>query len=276
MKLLYLTFLVLITSPSWAATYQAQQGDVLRIPAPISGEKLNVQAFGKSWPIYNKGGENIAWIGIHLSIKPALYNIQWTSGDTASVNQTLDTVEVQKGQFRISHITVEKKMSSFDEAALKRIRADSAAIKKAYKSPIHIHNAWPEMILPVEGIVSTPFAAQRYVNGNARSPHSGLDIAAPTGTAVKAPLAGKVLLVSDMFLNGTLVVIGHGDGLNTIYAHLNKAMVHEGDVLQKGDIFAEVGSTGRSTGPHLHWGVQFNGNKVSPKSMLSTIVKSKP
>jgi len=276
MKILFLTFLLLITTPSWATTYQAKQGDVLRIPAPISGENLNVQAFGKSWPIYNKGGKNIAWIGIHLSNKPALYHIQWTSGGAASVTQALDKVEVQKGQFRISHITVEKKMSSFDEAALKRIRADSAAIKKAYKSPIHIHNAWPEMIWPVEGIVSTPFAAQRYVNGNARSPHSGLDIAAPTGTPVKAPLAGKVLLVSDMFLNGTLVVIGHGDGLTTVYAHLNKAMVHEGDVLQKGDIFAEVGSTGRSTGPHLHWGVQFNDNKVSPKSMLNTNVASKP
>ena len=275
MKTCFLTFLLLITTPSWAATYQAKQGDVLRIAAPISGESLNVQAFGKSWPIYEKDGKHIAWIGIHLSNKPASYAIQWTSGGAASVNQALDKVDVQKGEFRISHITVEKKMSSFDEAALQRIRADSAAIKKAYQSPVSINNSWPEMILPVEGVVSTPFAAQRYVNGNARSPHSGLDIAAPTGTPVKAPLAGKVLLVSDMFLNGTLVAIGHGDGLTTVYAHLNKALVTEGTILKQGDTFAEVGSTGRSTGPHLHWGVQFNGNKVSPKSMLITNAASK-
>ena len=268
LKLFYFITILLLTQTAWAANYEAKQGDVLRIPAPINGDNLNVQAFNKSWPIYEKDGKHIAWIGIHLKNKPGTYTIQWTSGGAAGVNQATDTVDVKKGDFRISHIEVTKKMSSFDEAALKRIRADSAAIKKAYKTPVNIKPNWPEMIWPVEGVISTPFAAQRYVNGNARSPHSGLDIAAPTGTPVKAPLAGKVLLVEDMFLNGTLIAIAHGDNLTTVYAHLNKALVKEGDTLKQGDVFAEVGSTGRSTGPHLHWGVQFNGNKVDPKSML--------
>ncbi len=268
MNFFMIILLLLVTIPAWATTYQAEQGDVLRVPAPIQGNNLHVQAFNKSWPIYKKDGQYIAWIGIHLKTKPATYHIQWTSGGSASVNQALDKVEVQKGKFRISHITVEKKMSSFDKKAIQRIRADQAAIKKAYKTPVNIHNSWPAMTWPVKGIISTPFAAQRYVNGNARSPHSGLDIAAPTGTPVKAPLAGKVLLVANMFLNGTLVAIGHGDGITTVYAHLNKALVKPGDTLQQGDIFAEVGSTGRSTGPHLHWGVHFEGAKVNPKNML--------
>lgn len=268
MKTCFLTFLLLITTPSWAATYQAQQGDVLRIAAPISGENLNVQAFGKSWPIYEKDGKHIAWIGIDLKTTPNTYHIHWTAGGAARINQSTDKVEVKKGNFRVSHIKVAKKMASFDEAAIKRIRADQDAIKKAYKVPIDIYNPWPEMILPVNGVISTPFAAQRYVNGKAKSPHSGLDIAAPTGTPVIAPLAGKVLLVSNMFLNGTLVVIGHGDGLSTVYAHLHKSLVKEGDKLKQGDIFAQVGSTGRSTGPHLHWGINFGGAKVNPKTML--------
>ncbi|MDQ6983543.1 MAG: M23 family metallopeptidase, partial [Ghiorsea sp.] len=250
---------------------EAAQGDVLRIPAPIQGNNLTVRAFDKTWPVFENNGQKVAWIAVRLKTKPATYNIQWSSGGAASVSQSTDTVQVSKGNFRISRITVEKKMSSFDEAALKRIRADSAAIKKAYKTTVSIQNTWPEMIIPTEGIVSTPFAAQRYVNGNARSPHSGLDIAAPTGTPVKAPLAGEVVLVADMFLNGILLVIGHGNGINTIYAHLNKALVKQGDILKQGDVFAEVGTTGRSTGPHLHWGVQFNGNKVSPQSMLRQV-----
>ncbi|WP_038248011.1 M23 family metallopeptidase [Ghiorsea bivora] len=269
MNIFIFTLLLMFTAPAWATTYQAKQGDVLRIPAPIQGSNLHVQAFNKSWPIYQKNGQYIAWIGIHLNTKPSTYDIQWTSGNSASVNQVLDKIEVQKGEFRISHITVKKKMSSFDKKAIQRIRADQAAIKKAYKTPVNIHNSWPAMIWPVEGIISTPFAAQRYVNGHARSPHSGLDIAAPLGTPVKAPLAGKVLLVSNMFLNGTLVAIGHGDGLTTVYAHLNKALVKSGDIVQQGDVFAKVGSTGRSTGPHLHWGVHFSGAKVNPKSMLT-------
>ncbi len=252
----------------WAAHYQAAQGDVLRVPAPISGKDITVKALGKHWPVYNKDGKHIAWIGIHLSVKPATYDIHWFAGDAASVHQAVDKLDVKKGNFRISHIKVAKKMSSFDQAALKRIRADQAAIKKAYQASVDVKPQWPAMIWPVEGIVSTPFAAQRYVNGEPRSPHSGLDIAAPKGTPVKAPLAGKVLLVADMFLNGTLVAIGHGDGLTTVYAHLNKAMVKVGDDVKQGDVFAEVGSSGRSTGPHLHWGVQFHGNKVNPLAML--------
>jgi murein DD-endopeptidase MepM/ murein hydrolase activator NlpD len=227
-----------------------------------------VQAFGKSWPIYERDGKHIAWIGIHLKNKPATYDINWFAGDAASVAQATDYVEVKKGNFRISHIEVSKKMSSFDKAALKRIRADQQAIKKAYKTDVPLHPDWPEMIWPTQGVISTPFAAQRYVNGQPRSPHSGIDIAAPKGTPVKAPLAGKVLLVSDMFLNGTLIAIGHGDGLTSVYAHLSKTLVKEGDILKQGDVFAKVGSTGRSTGAHLHWGVAFKGNKIDPRTML--------
>jgi len=267
MKHLLTLLLFIIPSLSYAATYTAAQGDVLRIPAPITGNNLHIRAFGKSWPIFEKDGKHVAWVGVHLNIKPSSYPVQWSAGDAASIVQATDNIDVQKGKFRISHITVTKKMSSFDAAAIKRIRADQAAIKKTYKTKVNITNTWPEMIMPVKGIISTPFAAQRYVNDKPRSPHSGLDIAAPTGTPVKAPLAGKVLLVEDMFLNGTLVAIGHGNGITTVYAHLNKSLVKQGDTLQQGDIFAEVGSTGRSTGPHLHWGVQFNGNKISPVSM---------
>jgi len=267
---IFFIILLLASTPAWATTYQAEQGDVLRIPSPIQGNNLRVHALNKNWPIYKKNGQYIAWIGIHLKTKPATYTIQWTSNSSHSVSQALDKVKIHKGDFRVSHITVEKKMSSFDNEAIQRIHADQAAIKKAYKTLVDIHNSWPAMIWPVQGVISTPFAAQRYVNGNARSPHSGLDIAAPTGTPVKAPLAGKVLLVSNMFLNGTLIAIGHGDGITTVYAHLNKALVKPGDILQQGDVFAEVGSTGRSTGPHLHWGVHFSGAKINPKSMLTS------
>jgi len=267
-RLLFSAAVLCWAQASWGTTYQGAQGDVLRIPAPLVGNHLQVQAFGKSWPIYQHEGKAIAWVGIHLTNKPASYKVTWTAGDTDKSTQATDSIVVKKGNFRISHIEVTKAMSSFDKAALKRIRSDQAAIKRAYATPVDLHPLWPAMIWPVKGVISTPFAAQRYVNNKPRSPHSGLDIAAPTGTPVIAPLAGEVVLVEDMFLNGTLVTIAHANGLYTVYAHLNKAMVKVGDILNQGDVFAEVGTTGRSTGPHLHWGVQFNGNKISPEAML--------
>jgi len=273
-------FLCLLIQSLWvsqtlAETFTSFQGDVLRLTAPENAsEDLSIKVFGQTWPIYRHQGKQVAWVGIHLKTKPETYDITWTSNNKTADFQTWhEQVIVKKGEFRISHITVKKSMSSFDNAAIKRIIADQNAIKKTYTTPTNIKSTWPEMVWPVQGIVSTPFAAQRYVNGKPKSPHSGLDIAAPTGTLVVAPLAGEVLLVSDMFLNGTLVSIGHGDGLTTVYAHLNKAFVKEGDILKQGDTFAEVGSTGRSTGPHLHWGVHFAGAKVNPKALLNQKVQ---
>ena len=160
-------------------------------------------------------------------------------------------------------------MSVFDAAAIKRILSDQKAIKDTYDINIDIFPTFTKALMPVSGIESTPFGAQRYVNGQAKSPHSGIDIAAPKGTPVKAPLAGKILLVEDMFLNGTLIAIGHGKGLVTVYAHLSKTHVKVGEKVQAGDIIAEVGSTGRSTGAHLHWGMRFNHARINPHSLLS-------
>ncbi len=255
---------------AFANDYNIAQGDVLRLAAPQQhGQHLKVEAFGKQWPIYTFKGKQVAWIAIHLKTKPATYPIVWSNKQ-----QTWhDQVKVVQGNFRISHISVKKSMSSFNASDLKRIRADQQAIKTSYQTSIHAQPVWPEMQWPVAGIISTPFAAQRYVNGHARSPHSGIDIAAPEGTSVYAPLAGKVLLVADMYLNGNLIAIAHGDGITTIYAHLKRALVKEGQYIKAGEIFAEVGSTGRSTGPHLHWGVHFLGAKINPRSMLSPIMQ---
>jgi len=266
--LLFFLLMTFQTCLSFAGTFTATQGEVLRLEVPSqfsTNENVQIKAFGKSWPIYSHQNKRIAWVGIHLKTVPKTYQLTWVS---AKQNRK-DFIGVRKGAFRISHIQVEEKLATFDEASLKRIREDQAAIKKSYITPVDTKNSWPEMIQPVEGIISTPFAAQRYVNGNPKSPHSGLDIAAPEGTPVKAPLNGTILLVSDMFLNGNLVAIGHGDGLTTVYAHLKRALIKVGDRVNQGDIIAEVGSTGRSTGPHLHWGVHFSGAKINPKAMLN-------
>jgi len=242
----------------------AVQGDIVRVEAGVSGQHVSLRCFGKNWPIKAISKNHwTGWIGIDLAQKPGNYPIHWTS----ETQKTSGHLEVSKGHFRISRITVKEKMAVFDAKALARIHADHAALKKAYNVSVA---ATPDISIdgpPVHGIVSTPFGARRYVNGEPRSPHSGLDIAASEGTPVINPLDGRILLAESMFLNGNTVVVGHGQGLVMVYSHLKSLHIHQGAWIKAGETIGEVGQTGRATGPHLHWGVRFNGARINPNSL---------
>jgi len=121
-----------------------------------------------------------------------------------------------------------------------------------------------QLMLPVKSRISGLFGRRRVFNGEPRSPHSGLDLAAPKGTQVYAPANGKVILTGNFLFLGNAVLIEHGQGLITLYGHLSKIDVKTGDQVQRGHIIAEVGSTGRATGPHLHWSVYLNRVAVDP------------
>lgn len=117
---------------------------------------------------------------------------------------------------------------------------------------------------PIDGRVSGSFGLRRVYNGQARQPHSGIDLAAPTGTPIKAPAPGRVVLTGDFFFNGNTIFVDHGLGLITMYCHLDSFNVTEGQVVATGDVLGTVGATGRVTGPHLHWSVSLNGAMVDP------------
>lgn len=130
---------------------------------------------------------------------------------------------------------------------------------------------WQEgFIEPVKGRISGLFGGQRIMNSVKRNPHGGTDIAAPEGTPVKAAASGIVMLSApDLFYSGNVVVIDHGHGLQTIYAHLKEYDVKKGDKVKQGDIIGKVGKTGRVTGPHLHWGASLRGTRFNPYSLLN-------
>jgi murein DD-endopeptidase MepM/ murein hydrolase activator NlpD len=123
-------------------------------------------------------------------------------------------------------------------------------------------------LLPVAGRFSSPFGLRRYFNDQPRKPHSGLDIAAPQGAPIRAPAPGRVVDTGEYFFNGNTIFLDHGQGLITMYCHLDQVHVAQGQHVNRGDVMGTVGMTGRVTGPHLHWSVSLNGTMVEPVLFL--------
>ncbi|CCQ74888.1 M23 family metallopeptidase [Magnetospira sp. QH-2] len=150
-----------------------------------------------------------------------------------------------------------------------RIKAEGALIKQVRK----IDGAEPMFTSgfqwPVAGPISGVFGSQRILNGKPKNPHNGVDIAAPRGTPIGACADGVVALVhDDMFYTGKTVMLDHGHGLTSVYIHMDSLLVTEGQRLTKGQILGTVGSTGRATGPHLHWGVSLFATHVDPQLLV--------
>lgn len=157
--------------------------------------------------------------------------------------------------------------SKTDETEILR---ESTDVKTALLSGDDLAQDWKNgFILPLKGRISGHFGNQRIFNDVPKNPHSGTDIAAPKGTKIAASGDGKVLLAGgNYFYSGNMVIIDHGQGLKTMYAHLDKALVNVGDIVKKGDVIGLVGATGRATGPHLHWGATVKNVRFRPHSLL--------
>ncbi len=155
------------------------------------------------------------------------------------------------------------------EEDLRRIRKESALIARARKLDDERTDFLSGWIWPVEGRISGVYGSQRILNGEPRRPHFGVDIAAVEGTPVKAPADGVVTLVHpDMFFSGGTLIVDHGYRLSSSFLHLNRILVKEGDRVRRGDIIAEVGATGRVTGAHLDWRINWAKERVDPQLLV--------
>jgi len=180
---------------------------------------------------------------------------------------------LQKRDYDIQKINdLEQKYVSPPKDILEKIEKETKMITEARKkidsTTIAYYNSG--FMRPVEGgRISGVFGSQRILNGEAKNPHNGIDIALPSGTPVYAMADGVVCIKGDDFhYNGNFVLLDHGQGLNSVYVHLLKTFVIDGERVIKGQKIGEVGSTGRSTGPHLHWGVQWYKKRIDPLSVL--------
>src|SRR5690606_32520139 len=176
------------------------------------------------------------------------------------------TFQVRDKEYAAQHIKLKnRRQVTPNPDDLKRIERELEAQMAAYRN--FRDGVVPSNVLldrPVDGRLSSPFGLRRFFNGQERNPHSGLDFAVPTGTPVKAPAAGRVVLVGDYFFNGKTVFLDHGQGVVSMFCPLSAIGVKPGDAVPRGAVVGKVGSTGRATGPHLHWNVSLNGARVDP------------
>ena len=170
------------------------------------------------------------------------------------------------------HITLQnREMVNPNPEQLVRIRWESQRQRALYLQYSDAPPPSAGFIQPLQGRISSLFGHRRFFNGQARNPHSGLDIAAPTGSEISAPAAAEVTLVDDLYYNGKTIFLDHGQGLITMYCHLSESLVTEGERVEQGEVIGLVGATGRVTGPHLHWSVSLNGYRVDPQSMMAEL-----
>ena len=216
--------------------------------------------------ITRENDDYLAIVGLPLSLQPGRHFIEGTWGEETAQQKNFFTVRAKK--YTTQHITIQDKRKVNPYAKdLKRILRE----KKRKQVARAVYNSQPADLnfeLPVQGIITGSFGKRRIFNGQARRPHSGMDIAAALGTAVKAPSTGTVIEVGDFFFSGNILYLHHGQGLITLFAHLSQIDVELGENVKKGQIIGRVGTTGRVTGPHLHWSVGLNGNWVDPALFL--------
>jgi murein DD-endopeptidase MepM/ murein hydrolase activator NlpD len=204
-----------------------------------------------------------AVIGIPLDAKPGTHAAETGNGGRIDF-------EVRGKDYAVQRITLSnQRMVTPPQDELKRIFEETARINNAFAT-------WSEDLidtlpfsLPAEGPESSAFGLRRIFNGEERRPHSGIDIAAPAGAPVHAPAGGVVIDTGDYYFNGRTVFIDHGQGLITMYCHLDEIHARVGQRLERGDPLGTIGMSGRATGPHLHWTVSLNNARVDPHLFLA-------
>lgn len=210
-------------------------------------------------------GKWFAVVGLPLDMKTGLHTLR------AHLNEESLSIafKVKPKKYPEQHITLKDKgkVQLSDEDGQRAV-GEIALIKQLKLHWQPSADTDPAFILPAKGRLSGKFGSRRVFNGHPRAPHAGIDVAVGKGTKVVASSHAKVLAVGDYFFNGKTVFLDHGNGLITMYCHLDRIDVSENESVRKGQQIALSGKTGRATGPHLHWSVILNGAMVDPKLFL--------
>ena len=241
----------------------------LTTSAPV--DELRVQAFGQDLkPLRTAPTTWQVLVGVDLAIKPGRYDVSIATGPAAA-DRTTHLLTVLPRTFRTRQLTVDAAFVNPPADVQARIADEANRISRIWtaSSPTRLWSG--PFVRPVPGAANSAFGSRSIFNGEPRNPHGGADFSGEPGTPVKSPNAGSVVLAGDLYFTGNTVIVDHGAGLFSLFAHLRAINVREQDEVSTGTVVGELGATGRVTGPHLHWAVRANDARVDPLSLLAVL-----
>ena len=258
-------------------------GIILEYRALVPGEIIKVSvkelAFIKTVQVrfldkkYNTakiGDCLVCLIGLDLGMETGVYPLKvYVYKLDGSIEAKEQDISVDPKEFPVKKLWVKEEFVTPPKNVLERIQREAELTNAVYNIYSPEWTFEGKFILPVQGRVFPNFGERRFFNNKPRSQHSGVDIASPKGTPVIASNSGSVALASHLYFAGNTVIIDHGLGVFSLYCHFSEISVKRGQKVEKGDIVGKIGSTGRVTGPHLHWSVRIRGSRVDPNAMLS-------
>jgi murein DD-endopeptidase MepM/ murein hydrolase activator NlpD len=215
-------------------------------------------------------GTWLAFIGLDLDAPTGAATLQAELHDVnGRAVRKAETLTVGPGNFPIEELKVEQKFVTPAKTDAERAESESKKVHELYAHGEEKRLFEGRFDAPIPGAATARFGERRVFNGQPRSPHSGMDLKAKKGVPVRAPAAGKVVLAGPLYFSGNTIILDHGLGITTLYAHLSRMLVHRGDLVKKGQLIGKVGATGRVTGPHLHWALKFHEARVDPYSLVA-------
>ena len=221
------------------------------------------------WRLSPRTWRGLAGLDVEQTPGPLALAVTATAGKGPPLSRTV-TLDVQPASFAERHLTVPPRFVEPPESERPRIEREAVRLRAIYDT---VSTARPPGLFdpPVPHRQSSPFGSRSVFNGQPRDRHAGLDFASPAGAVIRAPAAGRVVLVAPLYFTGNTVVLDHGYGVHSILAHMQRTVVRTGQVVARGARLGTVGATGRATAPHLHWSVRVGTTRVDPASVLDVL-----